>query len=348
MSTDKRILTIAIPTYNRPQTLKVILNELVRQKNDQVVVLISDDSSNSEIEHMVPTYKHSLPTLKYVKNKKNLGFSGNVCSLYELADTRYIWFLCDDDTVLPGAVEKILEFLVTNEPVVAVFNHEQLNPYGEMVLGSTHDTKIYNSITELKNYQPLQRTTFLSVLVVEKRCSVTEIKKQDFTDNIFFQVILSLVLLSDKFKFCEVDTVILRRNVGYKYGEFFKFYLIDHLKAVHLVKHSFDNKKFIEWSKKELKTALLLYLSQKAGLFIYEGRPTKKTLRTLTKYYGLSSLLIFMFIPIKWITPAILIKTLYFAILVSKHGYQSAKKIYCENINRAYTDIRDTGFTSYK
>jgi glycosyltransferase involved in cell wall biosynthesis len=342
------LLTIAIPTYNRSKTLEKIIRQLKTQSNQEFILLISDDLSPDNTEEMVRKYQRQTPNLVYNRNDVNLGYSGNVCKLYEMATTRYIWFVCDDDTILTNAVESIISALKKYEPVVAVFNTSWINAYGQDLVAGVEKDKIYTDAKQMETYQPLVRMTFLSIDVFERRISIEKIKKTDYRDNIFFQVTLGLMLLEDKFKFCEISSNILRRNVGYKYGEFFKFYLIDLLKAIFIVNHHFDNQKFINWSIKDLPVALQLYLSQKLGLFKYYGRPTKKTVHMIIKYYGAYSLVIAMFPIIKFLTPTILLKKIYYKKLVNIHGKKNGEIIYKSSINRAFTDKRKTGFTSYR
>ena len=290
-----------------------------------------------------------MPNFFYNKNPVNLGFSGNVCKLYELADTRYVWFLCDDETVLPGAIRKVTDAIQKYQPVVAIFNYSWIDPYGRKSFAVEEKNIIYDDPKALHgDYQPLLRITFLSILVVEKRSSTINIAKEVYQDNVFVQLSLSLLLLSEKFKYCEIGAPIVHRNVGYKYGDFFKFNLVDVLKSVYAVDHAFDNQKFVKRMKKELPVALRLYLSQKLGLFRYVQEPTKETMLKISQFYGFYKYFIFSFKYIKMFTPTILLKTIYMIQLITIHGYQKGVDVYKKNINRAYTDERKTGFTNYK
>lgn len=342
------LLTVAIPEYERPETLEKIILQLKDQDDGSFLVLISDDSHSHNSEEMIRKHQKTMPNLAYHRNEVNLGFSENVCKLYELATTRYIWFLCNDETVLPGAIKNIIQAMQKYEPVVGVFNCTWINPYGETLLARVAKDIIYDDIQELKDYQPLMRTTFLSILVVEKRIPIEAIKKTNYKDNVFVQVTLALLLLSDKFKFCEIASPIVHRNVGYKYGEFFKFYLLDNLKAVFIIKHKFENEKFLRWSRRHVFIGLKLYLSQKIGLFKYNGTPTKETIKNLIKFYRLYSVVLLFFPVIYFITPKFLIKRLYLLKLMRIHGREQALEIYRENIGRAFADTRKTGFTSYR
>lgn len=346
---SKYLLTIAIPTYNRAETLEKIIIQLGKEKEKSFLILISDDNSSDNTEAVVKKYQKHLPNLIYHKNKSNLGYSGNVCKLYELASTRYIWFLCDDDTVLPGAVAKIISAISKYKPRVSIFNCTWVDSYGrKQMAGVKHDI-IYNNIKKFNDYQPLMRTSYLSILVFEKKISINQLMKVNYQDNIFFQTSLSLLLLSNKFRLCEIASTIVHRNVGYKYGEFFKFCIVDHLKSIHIIKHKFDNNKFVKWSKGILVINLQLYLSQKIGLFKYNKKMTKETRNLIFKYYGFFYGLFIMFFPIiKFITPTILVKLLYLVKLTMIHRYKTGIAIYKKSINRAFTDERRTGFIDYQ
>lgn len=350
MSADKRVLlTIAIPTYNRAEILEKIINQLGKEKERSFLILISDDNSSDNTEAIVKKYQEHLPNLIYHKNETNLGYSGNVCKLYELASTRYIWFLCDDDTVLPGAVTKILQAIEKYKPTIALFNCIWIDPFGRKLLAGVKHDIIHQNINQLSNYQVLTRLTYLSILVVKKRISIKRLKQTDYKDNVFFQVSLSLLLLSNKFKLCELASSIVHRNVGYKYGEFFKFSIVDFLKAIYVTPFKFKSKRIVIKSRQILLTNLQLYLSQKIGLFKYEGNTTTKTKKLIFQYYGFIYGIIFMSFPIiKLIIPTILIKLLYLIKLISIHGYQNGLLIYNKNINRAFTDNRKTGFVNYR
>ena len=346
----KKLLTVAIPAHNRPETIKLTLETLKGENLDLFMVIVADDSSTNDVEEVVKNYQKFMPNLHYKKNQKNLGYSANVAQLYELADTRYIWFLCDDDTVNPGAVADILFAIEKYKPVVAIFNCTWEDSFGRRLKAGVTSDAVYKDLDVFDNYDVLMRMTFLSILVVQKSVSMKFITNNPaYKDNVFVQLTLGLSLLSKRFKLCEISSTILHRNVGFKYGEFIKFILVDPLKAVHLVPDKFDNQKFISWSKRHLPLAFKLYLSQKIGLFSYEGKPSKETILTAKLYYGHHMKINLLLRSLSIVTPTFLIKGLYLLKLIQIHG--SLKKglfIYKKMINRAKTDSRKTNFTSYR
>lgn len=347
---NKPLLTVAIPTYNRPETLQRTLDVLKAEDADIFTILVSDDSSTDCVEKLVLTYQQSMPNLRYAKNPENLGFSRNVAQLYELADTRYVWFLCDDDSVNPGAVPSIIEALERHEPVVAIFNCTWDDSFGRKMVAGVSEDQIYSDLESFDRYDVLMRLTFLSIIVVEKNLSIELITNDSrCKDNVFVQLTIGLHLLSDKFRLCEVASTILHRNVGFKYGEFFKFILLDPLKAVYLMPHKFDNRKFTCQMIKHLPTALLLFLSQKIGLFSYKGKPTKATLKNVMQFYGKYGIPILFLRAVCFFIPSPLVRAAYLIRLSQIHGgFGKGLAVYKRLADRAKTDQRKTGFTSYR
>lgn len=343
-------ITIVIPAYNRPQTLDRLLEGLVSNMPEEYLIIVCDDASPdvNGMNAVANKYKTN-SSINFYRNEKNLGFSGNVLHVYELATTPFVWFMCDDDVVYDSALEVVLKKVDCYDPTVAVFNHTQNDPY-ERVIKAFNGEKdlVFNHPQEISDYSHLLRMNFLSTLVVKKMPITDLIKSTNYTDNIFVQVTLALQLLSREFRYVEFVDVVLHRNVGFKYGEFFKFYMIDHLKSVYLLEHVLDNSKFIHNAIKTLPTAAKLYLSQKLGLFSYSGDPTPETLALMYRYYGRSVFFMLMFPKVSKFIPTFLLKSIYFLQLVFLYGISKAKIVYVKNINRAYTDSRKTGFHTYR
>ncbi len=330
--------------------LQRTLDVLRAEDASSFTILISDDSSTDGVEKLVVSYQQDMPNLRYSKNPVNLGFSRNVARLYEIADTRYVWFLCDDDSVNPGAVASIIEALAKYEPVVAIFNCTWVDSFGRSVIAGVAEDQVYKDINSFDRYDILMRLTFLSIIVVERALPIEAISGDpECKDNVFVQLTLSLYLLSDRFNLCEISSSILHRNVGFKYGEFFKFLLLDPLKAVHLIPHKFDNRKFTRFMVEQLPSALQLFLSQKIGLFSYTGRPTKPTLKKLMQFYGWYGVPIILVRLLCYLIPSSLIRLLYLLRLMQIHGgFKEGIAMYSQLADRAKTDQRKTGFTSYR
>lgn len=117
---NKPILTIGIPTYNRPKKLKQCLISIEKQTlTKDVEILISIDGSTDDTEAVVKRFiSSSKLNLRYVKNKQNLGFDHNIINIYKNARGKYVWFLGDDDQMFTDAIKNIVKILKEEFPTV--------------------------------------------------------------------------------------------------------------------------------------------------------------------------------------------------------------------------------------
>ena len=100
------LLSICIPTYNRPESLLNCLNSLASQRKKNFEVCISDNCSNTNIYKLVKPFKKKLK-IRFNRNKKNLGFAMNLLKVSSMATGEFIWFIGDDDLLVRNALEKL-------------------------------------------------------------------------------------------------------------------------------------------------------------------------------------------------------------------------------------------------
>ncbi|HEX8332438.1 MAG TPA: glycosyltransferase, partial [Segetibacter sp.] len=101
----------AIPTYNRPNELADTLAGLIPQVTDEVVLMILDNCSETNIAPFLKTKfdDADLKKLKIIRHRTNIGADANFARCFELCDTPYIWMLSDDDEIVDNAVQLILK-----------------------------------------------------------------------------------------------------------------------------------------------------------------------------------------------------------------------------------------------
>lgn len=121
---DEILLTITIPTYNRPKQLLSTLNTLLPQLTPECQILILDNNSVTPIDFVFEniTDKINLKRIEIVRNKNNIGACANVARCIELCNTPYIWILSDDDFPLPNAIETIIRN-IKKQPEIVFFNY---------------------------------------------------------------------------------------------------------------------------------------------------------------------------------------------------------------------------------
>jgi len=106
------LLTIAIPTYNRPLFLDKALEGIAEQITPEMEIVISDDGSKDNTEEIVKGWQTKLPNqIIYYKKPVNERFDKNLITAIEKASGEYCWFMSDDDMLVPGAIKRVIDEL---------------------------------------------------------------------------------------------------------------------------------------------------------------------------------------------------------------------------------------------
>jgi glycosyltransferase involved in cell wall biosynthesis len=105
------LLSICIPTYNRPKDFQRMFRRLLPQLTSEVEVVVRDDSSNLETqEYFNQSLLENVINYQYYKDEK-IGVDAANLFLIEKASGKYIWWFSDDDEMLPGAISRVLELI---------------------------------------------------------------------------------------------------------------------------------------------------------------------------------------------------------------------------------------------
>jgi len=121
-----KLLSIAIPTWNRQDiissSLSVILSQISDNKEDIQLIIsdnASDDDTVSEVSKLLGNYQEI--DAVFYKQKENTGYYGNFRKCRELASGKYFWILSDNEVLLNGGLSYILDELKKNDDVGVVF-----------------------------------------------------------------------------------------------------------------------------------------------------------------------------------------------------------------------------------
>ncbi|KKU76033.1 MAG: O antigen biosynthesis abequosyltransferase RfbV, partial [Candidatus Wolfebacteria bacterium GW2011_GWA1_47_6] len=114
MKSNKPLLSICLTTYKRPHGLQETLESIVRQFNDervceQVEVVISDNGDDDETAAIVRSFQERFENIRYFRNETNIGCNGNIFNAVTRANGYYCWYMADDDVIINGAIEFILD-----------------------------------------------------------------------------------------------------------------------------------------------------------------------------------------------------------------------------------------------
>lgn len=120
------ILSICIPTLNRPEFLMQALNSIFCETLllNQVEICISNNCSEVDYAKIEKLIKHyaSICNVKYNRHDKRLPLDENHHYVELMASSEYIYFLGDDDYFLTGQLPLLIDFLSKEAPDLAIFN----------------------------------------------------------------------------------------------------------------------------------------------------------------------------------------------------------------------------------
>ena len=106
------LVSILIPTYNRPEYLRRAVESCLAQTYQNLEVVITDNSTNDQSAKMMAGY--SDPRLRYFSNEGNIGAVKSSNRAVELSRGKYIKFLMDDDLLKPRCLELMVDGLEKN------------------------------------------------------------------------------------------------------------------------------------------------------------------------------------------------------------------------------------------
>ena len=124
----QKLLTIAIPTYNRAAYLDTCLSHITLQLSGYetlVEVIVSDNCSSDNTSEVVSNYLEKGFNITYIRNESNLGADKNFVNCLVLATGKYALIFGDDDILLDGAIKKIIDTIMDQD-----FGVIYLNPFG--------------------------------------------------------------------------------------------------------------------------------------------------------------------------------------------------------------------------
>ena len=124
---SRPLLTLCIPTYNRAQELRLLLDMLAPQvaAAPEVELLISDNQSTDATPEVVQQAIDAGLRCTYIRNAENIGADANFLQCFYKARGRHVWIFGDDDVLLPGSLTFVLELLARRE-----YELVYLQPFG--------------------------------------------------------------------------------------------------------------------------------------------------------------------------------------------------------------------------
>lgn len=134
----EKLISLCFPIYNRIETFKYTfsrtIDEVCKINSEEIEIIVSVNPDEKTLDE---TKKYLTEMQKKTKilvnfNETNIGIGGNGRKVFELASGKYIWMIGDDDFILPGCLERILNAAHEHPDIGWFFlAHGRLNGYPE-------------------------------------------------------------------------------------------------------------------------------------------------------------------------------------------------------------------------
>jgi glycosyltransferase involved in cell wall biosynthesis len=171
------LVSIIIPTYNRPNYLKQAIASAVQQTYKNIEIIVSDDCSPVNQQAIAESFGD--PRIRFRRNATNLGIALNVIAAYKEAKGKYVASLNDDDIWNEDFLEKLVGHLEANPDLVLAFSdHYIMDSDGKIDKTATEENSHRWQRDKLKEgiYQP-----FYEIGLVHKAvaCAVATVIRRD-------------------------------------------------------------------------------------------------------------------------------------------------------------------------
>ncbi|WP_414575276.1 glycosyltransferase family 2 protein [Anabaena sp. CCY 9402-a] len=121
-----KLLTIAIPTYNRAELLDKQLTWLakaIKGFESDCEILVSDNCSSDNTSEIIKKWQEQLNNITFTANKhpENLGVMNNIMYCLNSAETQYVWAISDDDIIQERAIAYVINKLKQQHKLSLLF-----------------------------------------------------------------------------------------------------------------------------------------------------------------------------------------------------------------------------------
>ena len=120
INSQQSLVSVIIPTYNRPNYLTQAIASAVGQSYKNIEIIVSDDCSPENPRKIIESFQD--PRIRFRRNRKNLGISLNVIGAFQEARGKYVASLNDDDLWNEDFLEKLVPKLDANPNLVIAFS----------------------------------------------------------------------------------------------------------------------------------------------------------------------------------------------------------------------------------
>ena len=113
------LVSILIPTYNRPAYFRETLESALAQTYPNIEVIVCDNSTDDRTEELMRAYRDDV-RVRYVRNKEAQSKAENFMPFERLAQGEFLQWCMDDDILLPDKITLMVDAFLSKPRVTLV------------------------------------------------------------------------------------------------------------------------------------------------------------------------------------------------------------------------------------
>lgn len=163
---DKPFFSIAVPTYNRSDKLRLAIQYLLAQNFSNFEIVISDNCSTDKTRETVASFKSR--KIKYFRNKTNIDVLPNVKKVIALCSGEYVFLHGDDDFLIDkNALSQIYKIIKKTKVGYVRCNYLSLSPDGKHIF----DFRVSKTYTKDVRLKPMEQPVKVIDFLIKADCS---------------------------------------------------------------------------------------------------------------------------------------------------------------------------------
>lgn len=245
---NKRLLSIAIPTWNRATYLDNALSYLLPQVNRfsrEIEIIISDNCSTDNTKEIIKKYVTRYPDIDFVEfyQSENTGYYGNFKKCRELSSGKWFWLLSDNDFVNDNLISFIISTIKSRNNSTALFLKDWINLANKISITSNYKA-VNVSKQELVEKGGYKLTLVSSIVFLNTKTHDTDIfEKLKYNSFIGFAFFLSSLQGATQATIIESPSLLIKESL--KSFNVFTSFAIDLIDCVKFgIEHGYIDNKF--------------------------------------------------------------------------------------------------------
>ena len=132
------LVSIMIPTYNRPEYFRETLESARSQTYPNIEIIVCDNSTDDRTEELMQAYQDDI-RVRYVRNKMAKTKAENFMPFEHLAQGEFLQWCMDDDILLPDKITRMVDVFLCEPTVTLVTSVRGVIDGDGMFLGQWED-----------------------------------------------------------------------------------------------------------------------------------------------------------------------------------------------------------------